>query len=70
MTFASDRKLEVGTAVTPLRLSVDHMPMAPQPVFIKKAITLEEYLAETPQDRPIASPSWREDYYFYEVSTD
>lgn len=71
MVVTSNIKLIVGTTVIPRTIILDNRedPVPPQPIFIIKKSTKEEYLEECRRDNLDTFIS--SDYpYYYEVSTD
>ena len=72
MIICSKDKFEVGSIVRPVRLAGEKgEPIEPQPLFVIRAASKEEYLAQDyVQDWIIKQGIIPSTDYYYEVSTD
>lgn len=68
MIFRCAKKLNVGQVYTPARITFDSVLMPTQPIHIAREASVEEYLADNPQDE-LMSELYPGSYY-YEVTTD
>jgi hypothetical protein len=67
MIFATLETLTPGTIYRPPEIIIDNHAQTPQPVYIVRECSLQEYLAETPQDTDVPFVAVAR---FYEVSMD